>query len=97
MDDIISDVGHIKTDIATIKDDVSDAKAVTGDVKRWRLMGIGALGVVGVGGTAFGVSLASSFEWIAKLFIGRPTRRTKEAGCVGNIYMPAKWRRYIRL
>jgi glucose-6-phosphate isomerase len=68
MDEIISEVGDIKTDIATIRDDVTDAKAVTDDVKKWKLMGIGALGVVGIGGTALGVSLASSFEWIARLF-----------------------------
>ncbi|SDP07987.1 DUF1515 family protein [Phyllobacterium sp. OV277] len=68
MNEIISEVCDIKTDIATIKDDVVDAKAVTDDVKKWKLMGIGALGVVGIGGTALGVSLANSFEWLAKLF-----------------------------
>ncbi|WP_457302268.1 DUF1515 family protein [Phyllobacterium sp. P5_D12] len=66
MDEIISEVGEIKTDIAIIKDYVSDAKAVTDDVKRWRLMGIGALGMAGIGGAALGVSLANSFEWLAR-------------------------------
>lgn len=68
MDEIVSEVADIKTDIATIRDDVVDAKAVTDDVKKWKLMGIGALGVVGIGGTALGVSLANSFEWLAKFF-----------------------------
>jgi Protein of unknown function (DUF1515) len=36
-------------------------------VKKWKLMGMGALAVVGIGGTALGVSLANSFEWLAKL------------------------------
>lgn len=67
MDELIGEVGGIKTDIAAIKDDVTDAKAVTDDVKRWRLMGIGALGVVGIGGTALGVSLANSFEWLTRV------------------------------
>lgn len=67
MDDIISEVGDIKTDIATITEQVKDSKAVTDDVKKWKLMGIGALGVVGIGGTALGVSLANSFEWLARL------------------------------
>ncbi|TXR49552.1 DUF1515 family protein [Phyllobacterium endophyticum] len=31
-------------------------------------MGIGALGVVGIGGTALGVSLANSIEWVSRLF-----------------------------
>jgi hypothetical protein len=68
MDDLISEVGVIKTDVAIIKDDVGDAKAVTDDVKKWKLMGIGALGVVGIGGAALGVTLASSFEWLPRLF-----------------------------
>ncbi|ATU91454.1 DUF1515 family protein [Phyllobacterium zundukense] len=68
MDDIISEVGDIKTDIATITEQVKDSKTVTDDVKKWKAMGIGALGVVGIGGTALGVSLASYFEWLAKLF-----------------------------
>jgi hypothetical protein len=68
MDEIISEVGEIKTDIAIIKDVIGDAKAVTDDVKKWKRMGIGALGVVGIGGAALGVTLASSFEWLARLF-----------------------------
>ncbi len=68
IDEIITDVGEIKTDIAVIKEDVQDSKAVTDEVKKWKLMGIGALGVVGLAGTALGVSLASSFEWVARLF-----------------------------
>jgi glucose-6-phosphate isomerase len=68
MDDIVAEVSDIKTDIATITEQVKDSKAVTDDVKKWKLMGIGALGVVGIGGTALGVSLANSFEWLARLF-----------------------------
>ena len=68
MDEIVSEVGEIKTDIATITEQVKDSKAVTDDVKKWKLMGIGALGVVGLGGAALGVTLASSFEWLARFF-----------------------------
>jgi hypothetical protein len=46
---------------------VNDSKAVTDQVKQWKPMGMGAL-VVGIGGTALGVSIANSFEWFAKLF-----------------------------
>ena len=31
-------------------------------------MGIGALGVVGVGGAVLGVTLANSVEWVAEIF-----------------------------
>jgi putative Ca2+/H+ antiporter (TMEM165/GDT1 family) len=65
MDEIVAEVGDIKTDIATITGQVKDSKAVADQVKQWKLMGLGALGVVG---TALGVTLASSVEWVAKLF-----------------------------
>ncbi len=68
MDDLVSEVGDIKTEIATISTQVKDSKSVTDEVKKWKLMGIGALGVVGFGGAALGVTLASSFEWLARFF-----------------------------
>ena len=66
MDEIVTEVGEIKTDIATITGQVADSKIVTDEVRKWKLMGLGALGVVGIGGTALGVSLANSFEWLTR-------------------------------
>jgi hypothetical protein len=43
-----ADVGDLKTDVATMKTDIADTKAVTEDVKKWKLMGMGALGVTGI-------------------------------------------------
>lgn len=58
MDEIIAEVGGMKTDIATIRDDVKDSKKVTDEVEKWKQMGIGALGV----------TLANSVEWVARFF-----------------------------
>lgn len=44
--------------------DMADVKKVTEDVKRWRLMGLGALGVVGIGGTALGAALVGALDWL---------------------------------
>ncbi|WP_197030324.1 DUF1515 family protein [Phyllobacterium sp. UNC302MFCol5.2] len=68
IDEMVSEVGDIKTDIATITEQVKDSKIVTDEVRKWKLMGLGALGVVGIGGTALGVSIANSFEWVSRLF-----------------------------
>lgn len=68
MDDIVDELSDVKADFAIVKPQIADAVTVTNDVKKWRLMGLGALGVVGIGGTAFGVSIASSFEWVTRLF-----------------------------
>ena len=38
----------------------TDIRPVTDDVKRWRLMGMGALGIIGVGSAAMG----TAFLWV---------------------------------
>lgn len=68
LDEVIDELGEVKIEMATVTGQVKDSKAVTDQVKQWKLMGLGALGVVGIAGTALGVTLASSVEWIAKLF-----------------------------
>ncbi|WP_187277099.1 DUF1515 family protein [Phyllobacterium endophyticum] len=47
MDGIVLGASDIKTDIATITGQVADSKVVTDEVRKWKLMGIGARGVVG--------------------------------------------------
>lgn len=68
MDEMVMEIADIKTEIAGITDQVKDSKVVTDEVRKWKLMGIGALGVVGIGGTALGVTLANSVEWVARIF-----------------------------
>lgn len=70
LDEVIGDVGAVKVTVAGMKTDLASAKTVTDEVKRWKLMGIGALGVVGLGGAALGVSIANSLEWISKALKG---------------------------
>jgi hypothetical protein len=41
-------------------------KPITQDVQKWKLMGLGALGVVGWGGAALGVRLAGFFDQLLK-------------------------------
>lgn len=62
------DESVLEGDVGAITGQVADSKVVTDEVRKWKLMGIGALGVVGIGGTALGVSLANSFEWLSRLF-----------------------------
>jgi len=68
VDDLVADVGDLGAKVASMEATVSDSKTVTDDVKRWKLMGMGALAVVGLGGTALGVMVANSLEAIAKFF-----------------------------
>lgn len=75
MDGIVEDLGEVKAEvlvanqkIETVKEDVADMKPVTDEVKRWKLMGIGALGVVGVGGASIGYAFQQPIDWMLKLF-----------------------------
>jgi SPX domain protein involved in polyphosphate accumulation len=71
MDDMVARVGTLETNITNVQADVADIKPVTNDVKRWKLIGIGALGMIGIGGIALGVSFADVLKRIAALLIGR--------------------------
>lgn len=70
MDDLVERVGKVEGAVAQVNDDVSTMKPVTEDVRKWKLMGMSALAVIGLGGTALGVSIAGFFDQLSKLFRG---------------------------
>lgn len=71
MDELVGRVGHLETSTATIVADVAEMKPVTDDVKRWKLMGIGALGVTGIAAMALGVSFAEAIRRIVFVIVGK--------------------------
>lgn len=58
---IVGDVAAQARDKANIVEKLvtEDIKPVTDDVKRWRLMGMGFLGLIGIAGAAFGITVAT--------------------------------------
>lgn len=75
MDGIVEDLGEVKAEVSVanerieaVKDDVAEMKPVTEEVKRWKLMGLGALGVVGIGGASLGYAFQQPIDWLLKLF-----------------------------
>ncbi|OLP44754.1 DUF1515 family protein [Rhizobium oryziradicis] len=71
MDEMVGHVGALERNISTVQADVADMKPVTNDVKRWKLIGIGALGMIGIGGIALGVSFADVLKRVGALLLGR--------------------------
>ncbi|OOG73886.1 hypothetical protein B0E45_06245 [Sinorhizobium sp. A49] len=71
MDELVGRVGHLETSTATIVSDVAEMKPVTDDVKRWKLMGIGALGVTGIAAMALGVSFAEAIRRVVFVIVGK--------------------------
>ncbi len=65
LDEVVERVGRQEGEIATARIEIDQMRPVTDDVRKWKLMGLGALGVVGIGGTAFGVSIAGVLERMA--------------------------------
>ena len=58
LSDIQAVAGAAGDDIRFLKDVISnDIKPVTDDVKRWRLMGMGALAVTGLGAASIGTAM----------------------------------------
>lgn len=68
VDEIVNEVGAIKVDMTSMKSDLSDTKNVTDEVKRWKLMGIGALGVTGIAASAMGSAVTYFWSDFLKMF-----------------------------
>lgn len=68
MDDLVDRVGKVEGSVVQVSEDVNEMKPVTDDMRKWKLMGMGALAVVGLGGTALGVSIAGFFEQLSRFF-----------------------------
>ncbi|WP_271025521.1 DUF1515 family protein [Rhizobium sp. RCAM05973] len=71
MDEIVDRVAKVENTASAVHDDVKEMRPVTDDVKRWKLMGIGALGMIGIAGMALGVSFADALKRIALVVLGR--------------------------
>lgn len=66
IDEIVERVGRLETSVVSfLQDDVTKMKPVTDDVRREKLLGLVALGVIGFGGIAMVVTLPTpSAGWV---------------------------------
>lgn len=71
MDQLVDRVGDLEATVSALGGDVAEMKPVTDDVKRWKLMGIGALGVTGIAAMALGVSFAEAIRRVAFVILGK--------------------------
>lgn len=71
MDQLVDRVGDLEVTVSTLGGDVSEMKPVTDDVKRWKLMGIGALGITGIAAMALGVSFAEVIRRLFFVIVGK--------------------------
>ncbi|MBB3743932.1 hypothetical protein FHX10_003431 [Rhizobium sp. BK591] len=52
LDLLVDRVGKVEGTVSAVQEDISEMRPVTDDVRRWKLMGLGALGIVGIGASA---------------------------------------------
>ncbi|MNE75389.1 hypothetical protein D3C80_1715440 [compost metagenome] len=71
LDEAVDRIARVESSVASVNEDVAEMKPITDDVRRWRLIGIGALSMIGIGGVALGVSFADALKRIGGLLIGR--------------------------
>lgn len=71
IDELVDRTAALETDVREVKSDTGEMKPVTDKVRNWEKMGIGALGMVGIGGVALGVSFSDALQRLAGLLTGR--------------------------
>jgi chromosome segregation ATPase len=53
-DELVARMATTESNVKSLTDDMADVKAVTAEVTRWKLMGMGALGITGVAFASLG-------------------------------------------
>ncbi|GAA4180209.1 DUF1515 family protein [Shinella granuli] len=71
LDEVVDRVGKVESSIVTVQEDVTEMKPVTDEVRRWKLMGMGALAVTGVAAMALGVTFSEALKRIGMVLIGK--------------------------
>lgn len=70
VDELVDRVGGVEAAQAQTQKDITDMKPVTDDVKRWKIMGIGAMGIVGIAAAALGVTFGDAVKRVVMVMTG---------------------------
>ncbi|RWN47377.1 MAG: DUF1515 domain-containing protein [Mesorhizobium sp.] len=69
-DELVDRVAATETAVSKLNDDMTGVKAVTAEVTRWKLMGLGALGVTGMAAAALASLVTAYWHDIWRLLRG---------------------------
>ncbi|EJC73797.1 Protein of unknown function (DUF1515) [Rhizobium leguminosarum bv. trifolii WSM2012] len=68
---LVDRVGKVEGTVSAVQEDISEMRPVTDDVRRWKLMGLGALGIVGIGASALTFVITKCGASAAGWFVGK--------------------------
>lgn len=71
FDAMVDRIAELESTVTGAQKEIKEMKPVTEQVRKWQLMGMGALGVVGIGGAAMGVTFADTFRRLLMLLFAR--------------------------
>ena len=70
MDELVDRTGELEGAVGGLTADMTEVKAVTDEVTRWKLMGIGALGVTGIAFASLGSALTYFWSDLRRILFG---------------------------
>lgn len=71
MDEMVDRVGKLESSMSEVREDVGEMKPVTDQVRKWQLMGLGALGVTGITFMMIGVTFSDALRSLGRVLFGR--------------------------
>lgn len=71
MEQLVDRVAETEAFVSSMAAEVAEMKPVTDDVRRWKLMGVGALGVTGIAAMALGVSFAEAIRRLVFVVVSK--------------------------
>jgi len=71
LDEVVQRTGSLEGKMGSVERTVDEVKVVTEQVERWRLMGLGALGITGLAAGSIGAFFAAYWDSIVKVFRGQ--------------------------
>lgn len=69
-DQLTAKMGATENEVKALKEDMAEVKLVTAEVTRWKLMGLGALGVTGIAFASLGSVVTYYFHDIVRALRG---------------------------
>lgn len=66
-----TDADRLDTIAAAIASRLDSVETVTNEVKRWKIMGMTSISIVGIGAAAFGITFADFFKRLLQMLGGR--------------------------